>query len=144
MGPFSQNQSGAQAGDKVLALLRATGAISKLPPLYPTRCAAHPFPATSHRRLPLRQAPRLGTPPSSGNSPSTCGGTSPCLCGLGLLGAGVVRGCTKISSFWVAGQNSSRKRPPHGTVPGSGRSFAHKEQSLLEKEWEKAEQLDQD
>lgn len=54
------------------------------------------------------------------------------------------RGGAKISPFWGAGQNSGRKRPPHGTLPGSVGAFTHQGQSLLEKEWEKAEPGDQD
>ena len=49
------------------------------------------------------------------------------------------RGGAKISPFWGAGQTSGRKRPPHGILPGSLGAFTHQGQSLLEKEWEKAE-----
>lgn len=119
---LTKSKSGAQVGGRVLASLRATNAVSKLPPLYLTLSAVYPFPATSLRRLPFKQAPPLGTPLSSGNSASTCGGTSPCLCELGLPGGEVAKGCTEISLFWGAGQNSRRKRPPHGTLPDLGRA----------------------
>lgn len=59
------------------ASLRATNAISKLPPLYLGLCAAHPFRQLCAEDSPSDKPRLLGTPPSSGNSPSAHGGTSP-------------------------------------------------------------------